>query len=84
MFLAWIHIIVGAPARSGLLVPQSGGVVFELTGGGKPVHVEVPMAFQSAMACIMLAAEIVKGAGGNPPAWITVKLNLLRKMPETS
>lgn len=23
MFLAWIHIIVGAPARSGLLVPQA-------------------------------------------------------------
>jgi hypothetical protein len=58
-----------------------GGVVFELTGGNQPVRVEVPMAFQSAMAGIMLAGEIVKRATGIAPDWTTAKLNLLRKMP---
>lgn len=72
---------VGQPLRNLYQRAICGGVVFELMGGGKPVHVEVPMAFQSAMAGIMLAAEIVKVAGGNPPAWTTVKLNLLRTMP---
>ncbi|WP_210265356.1 hypothetical protein [Ensifer canadensis] len=39
------------------------------------------MAFQSAMAGIMLAGEIVKRATGSAPDWTTAKLNLLRKMP---
>ncbi|MBB4420774.1 molybdopterin/thiamine biosynthesis adenylyltransferase [Rhizobium leguminosarum] len=58
-----------------------GGVVFELTAGSKPVRVEVPMAFQSAMAGIMLAGEIIKQAAGNAPDWTTAKLNLLRNIP---
>ncbi|WP_434714259.1 E2 ligase fold family C protein (plasmid) [Rhizobium sp. YTUHZ045] len=58
-----------------------GGVVFELTAGSKPVRVEVPMAFQSAMAGIMLAGEIIKRATGNAPDWTTAKLNLLRNIP---
>lgn len=40
------------------------------------------MAFQSAMAGMMLAGEIIKRAycmSGN--GWTTAKLNLLRKMP---
>ena len=40
--------------------------------------VEVPMAFQSAMAGIMLAAEIVKNRRGISSDWVTTKLNLLR------
>ncbi|MRX37376.1 E2 ligase fold family C protein [Aminobacter sp. MDW-2] len=72
---------VGQPLRNFYQGTICGGVVFELTGGGRPVQVEIPMAFQSAMAGVMLAAEIVKGAGGNTPAWTTAKLNLQRKMP---
>lgn len=40
--------------------------------------VEVPMAFQSAMAGIMLAAEIVKNRRGISADWVTTKVNLLR------
>jgi hypothetical protein len=40
--------------------------------------VEVPMAFQSAMAGIMLAAEIVKNMRGISSDWVTTKLNVLR------
>jgi molybdopterin/thiamine biosynthesis adenylyltransferase len=73
---------VGQPLRGLYQAAICGGVVFELTGGGKPVRVEVPMAFQSAMAGIMLAAEIVKRAARrDAPSWTTAKLNLLRKMP---
>ncbi|MER8700365.1 E2 ligase fold family C protein [Mesorhizobium sp. M1273] len=73
---------VGQPLRSLYQGAICGGVVFELTGGNKPVRVEVPMAFQSAMAGIMLAAEVVKRAARrDAPRWTTAKLNLLRKMP---
>ncbi len=72
---------VGQPLRNLYQGAICGGVVFELTAGSKPVRVEVPMAFQSAMAGIMLAGEIVKRATGNVPDWTTAKLNLLRKMP---
>ncbi|MBY5543666.1 E2 ligase fold family C protein [Rhizobium leguminosarum] len=72
---------VGQPLRTFYQGAICGGAVFELTGGTKPVRGEVPMAFQSAMAGIMLAGEIVKRAPGNVPDWTTAKLNLLRKMP---
>ncbi|MBD9507924.1 E2 ligase fold family C protein [Ensifer sp. ENS07] len=73
---------VGKPLRDLYQGAICGGVVFELTAGSKRVLVEVPMAFQSAMAGVMLAGEIVKRAAtANSPDWITAKLNLLRKMP---
>lgn len=72
---------VGQPLRSLYQGAICGGVVFELTGGSRPVRVEVPMAFQSAIAGIMLAAEIVKRASSGAPDWTTAKLNLLRRMP---
>ncbi|MER9794602.1 E2 ligase fold family C protein [Mesorhizobium sp. M0213] len=72
---------VGQPLRSLYQGAICGGIVFDLTAGSKPVRVEVPLAFQSAMAGIMLAGEIVKQATGNAPDWTTAKLNLLRKMP---
>jgi hypothetical protein len=72
---------VGQPLRSLYQGAICGGVVFELRGGSRALRVEVPMAFQSAMAGIMLAAEIVKRSCGGPPDWTTAKLNLLRKMP---
>lgn len=73
---------VGKPLRSLYQEAICGGVVFEVTAGLNPVRVEVPMAFQSAMAGMMLAGEIIKRAycmSGN--GWTTAKLNLLRKMP---
>jgi hypothetical protein len=73
--------LVGQPLRSLYQGAICGGVVFELTNGSKPVRAEVPMAFQSAMAGIMLAAEIVKRSNGGAPDWTTAKLNLLRRMP---
>lgn len=79
--LAPLLPFVGQPLRNFYQGAICGGLVFQLTGGSRPVRVEVPMAFQSAMAGIMLAAEIVKGANGNTPDWTTAKLNLLRKMP---
>ncbi|RAZ73037.1 E2 ligase fold family C protein [Mesorhizobium atlanticum] len=73
---------VGKPLRALYQEAICGGVVFEVTGGRSPVKVEVPMAFQSVMAGIMLAGEIIKRAGSNGgSAWTTAKLNLLRKMP---
>jgi len=39
------------------------------------------MAFQSAMAGIMLAREIVERSISNAPDWTTAKLNLLRRIP---
>lgn len=58
-----------------------GGIVLRLGGGAMP-PVEVPMAFQSAMAGIMLAAELVThGSGLNEEAFGTVvRLNLLRPL----
>lgn len=72
---------VGQPLRSLYQGAICGGIVFELTKGAVPVRVEVPMAFQSAMAGVMLAAEIIKRASHGAPDWTTAKLNLLRKMP---
>ncbi|PZV34480.1 E2 ligase fold family C protein [Mesorhizobium kowhaii] len=73
---------VGRPLRALFQGAICGGVVFEITAGRSPVKVEVPMAFQSAMAGIMLAGEIIKRAEGHRGRpWTTAKLNLLRKMP---
>jgi len=62
-----------------------GGAVFRLSGGARATPTLVPMAFQSALAGIMLAAEIVahcaKLKAGPPP--VTTTINLLRPSPST-
>ena len=73
---------VGKPLRSLYQEAICGGVVFEITAGRSPVRMEVPMAFQSAMAGIILSGEIIKRADSKSGTdWTTAKLNLLRKMP---
>jgi hypothetical protein len=44
------------------------------------VRIQVPMAFQSAMAGVMLAAEIVKGRQRTRSDVVTTKINLLRPL----
>lgn len=44
------------------------------------IRIQVPMAFQSVMAGIMLAAEIVKGRQGSTSDLVTTKINLLRPL----
>lgn len=58
-----------------------GGVVMCLTDGRQPVKAVVPMSFQSALAGIMLAADLVKHASGllNVPTTST-RINLLRPL----
>jgi hypothetical protein len=72
---------VGRPLRNFYQGAICGGVVFNLTGGARPVRATVPMAFQSALAGIMLAAELVKHAAGVPEASTTsTRVNLLRPL----
>jgi molybdopterin/thiamine biosynthesis adenylyltransferase len=62
-----------------------GGVLlqFEKTEG-ESIRAEVPMAFQSALAGIMLAAELIAHAGGlkQVPPPVTTRINLLRPLGE--
>lgn len=51
-----------------------GGIVFSNRG----MRIYIPMAFQSAMAGVMLAAEIVKGRERVSSTGVTTKINLLR------
>jgi hypothetical protein len=52
-----------------------------LTGTGNPGTAVVPMAFQSALAGLGLAAELVKHAAGLPiPAATSTRINLLRPL----
>ena len=73
----------GKPLRTFYGRALCGGIVFRLTGGAKGAQATVPMAFQSALAGIMLAAELVKDAGGMliAPTAIT-RLNLTRPLAE--
>jgi hypothetical protein len=61
-----------------------GGVVLRLGGsvGGNHGMAAVPLAFQSALAGIMMAAELVAHAGGLKPAEFptTTKIDLLRPL----
>ena len=72
---------VGRPLREFHHAAICGGLAFTLTGGTEPVRAIVPMAFQSALAGIMLAAEIVKHAAGWPEAGaVSTRVNLLRPL----
>lgn len=62
-----------------------GGVVLELTNAkGKHVNIEAPMGFQSALAGIMLAAELIKHASGFTLSdnVCTTRIDLLRPLAE--
>jgi molybdopterin/thiamine biosynthesis adenylyltransferase len=60
---------IGQPLRAFYTGAICGGVVLKLGGkaGGTGVHAQVPLAFQSALAGIMLAVELVAHAGAIRP-----------------
>ncbi|MET4221176.1 molybdopterin/thiamine biosynthesis adenylyltransferase [Bradyrhizobium sp. LB14.3] len=74
---------VGQPLRSFHQRAICGGMVMRLTDGAQPVRAVVPMSFQSALAGIMLAADLIKHASGllNTPTTST-RINLLRPLAE--
>ncbi|MER9424965.1 E2 ligase fold family C protein [Mesorhizobium sp. M0317] len=72
---------VGQPLRSFYQEVICGGLVFQLSDGSRLVRTVVPMAFQSALAGIMLAADLVKHSAGFPMSPITsTRVNLLRPL----
>jgi molybdopterin/thiamine biosynthesis adenylyltransferase len=74
---------VGQPLRTFYGRAMCGGVVFRLTGGAKGDRATVPMAFQSALAGIMLAAELVKDVSAMAAApTVATRLNLTRPLAE--
>jgi hypothetical protein len=76
-----LHEFVGQPARSFHQRAICGGFVMRLTDGAQPGRAVVPMSFQSALAGIMLAADLVKHAAGllDMPTTST-RINLLRPL----
>jgi hypothetical protein len=70
---------VGQPVRTFYRNAICGGLMVGLTGGTSAGTAVVPMAFQSALAGIMLAADLVKDSAGMPAAsTTTTRINLLR------
>lgn len=73
---------LGRPLRELYQKGICGGILLPVSSEGTKTAVTVPMAFQSAMAGIMLAAEIILFSMGktsaSPP--VTTKINLLRPM----
>jgi hypothetical protein len=58
-----------------------GGLVMRLSGGRRAAPAIVPMPFQSALAGILLAAELVRHAAGVPLPTSTIhRINLLRPL----
>lgn len=55
-----------------------GGIVVPANGSGG--RIEVPMAFQSMMAGLMLAAEVVKLKAGRKWQIVTTKINMMRPL----
>lgn len=73
----------GQPLRTFYGQALCGGVVFRFTGGARGDQATVPMAFQSALAGIMLAAELVKDAGGMAASpTVVTRLNLTRPLAQ--
>jgi molybdopterin/thiamine biosynthesis adenylyltransferase len=71
----------GQSLRSFYTQAVCGGIFLKLEGEQRAVDAEVPMAFQSAVAGLMLAAELVKeGAGISPDIGATTKIDLLRRL----
>jgi hypothetical protein len=72
---------VGQPVRTFYRNAICGGLMVGLTGGASAGTAVVPMAFQSALAGIMLAADLVKHAAGMSAAsTTTTRINLLRPL----
>ncbi|WP_213290038.1 E2 ligase fold family C protein [Bradyrhizobium sp. sGM-13] len=72
---------VGQSVRSFHQRAICGGIVMRLTDGAQPVRAVVPMSFQSALAGIMLAADLVKHASGLLNLQTTsTRINLLRPL----
>ncbi len=70
---------VGRPLRALHRNAICGGLAFKLNGGATKVGAVVPMAFQSALAGILLSAELVKNAMGIAGPVVT-RVNLLRPL----
>jgi hypothetical protein len=78
---AELERFVGQPVRTFYQNAICGGLMLKLTGDDNAGAAIVPMAFQSALAGIMLAAEIVKEATGKQPAKTPIsRINLLRPL----
>jgi len=72
---------VGQPLRNFYQKAICGGLMIALTGSGNPGAAIVPMAFQSALAGLALAADLVKHASGLPvPSATSTRINLLRPL----
>lgn len=75
----------GAPLRQFYSEAVCGGLVMRLGGqtGAVPMQAHVPMAFQSTLAGILLAAEMVIGAGRlrSEPVSASTRVDLLRPLP---
>lgn len=78
---AQLQPFVGQPLRNFHQKAICGGMMIGLTGTGTPGMAVVPMAFQSALAGLGLAADLVKHAAGLPvPASTSTRVNLLRPL----
>ena len=75
----------GKPLRAFYSEAVCGGIILKLTSGATQApRAEVPMAFQSALAGVLLASELVAHAAGlkSAPPPVTTKINLLRPLAE--
>jgi hypothetical protein len=69
------------PIRTFYVKAVCGGMLFQIGQGGTTTRVAVPLAFQSALAGIMLAAELVSHAAGQAAVRpTTTRINLLRPL----
>jgi molybdopterin/thiamine biosynthesis adenylyltransferase len=76
---AVLQPFLGKPLRTLYREGICGGAIL-VNGDG--ARVEVPMAFQSVMAGLMLAGELVKHASDWKSGDVTTKLNLMRRLGE--
>jgi hypothetical protein len=78
---AELQPFVGQPLRSFYQKAICGGMMIGLTGTANSGTAVVPMAFQSALAGLGLAADLVKHAAGLPvPHSTSTRVNLLRPL----
>lgn len=71
------------PLRAFYAEAVCGGIVLAL-GGGTEIRAEVPMAFQSALAGVLMSAHLVADAAGLQKAAPSVaRVNLLRPLPNS-
>jgi hypothetical protein len=78
---AQLQPFVGQPLRAFHQKTICGGMMISLTGSPNAGTAVVPMAFQSALAGIGLAADLVKHASGLPvPPSTSTRMNLLRPL----